>query len=198
MPSNCDTSQSQQHQLSDDSSQLNASDSRRSFLKKGSAAAAGLTASMAASPRALRGDEPQDVSKDYVRIGLVGAGGRGGGAINDTLTINDKIRVVSIADLDPAKSAVLRKGLKRYEDKVAIDDSMLFSGIDAYKRVLDDPSIDLVLFATPPAFRPKMVAEAVDAGKHVFAEKNQLALIRRVTKLVFGRTRKQSPTARRS
>ncbi|MGB7347285.1 MAG: Gfo/Idh/MocA family oxidoreductase, partial [Pirellulaceae bacterium] len=110
-------------------------------------------------------------SKDYVRIGLVGAGGRGGGAINDTLTINEKIRVVAIADLDEDKPAGLKKGIERYGDKVAIDDSKLYSGIDSYKRILDDEEIDLVLFATPPGFRPQYVAEAVDAGKHVFAEK---------------------------
>lgn len=121
--------------------------------------------------RAVRGDEPADVSKDYVRIGLVGAGGRGGGAINDTLTINDKIRLVAIADVDEKKPAGLRKGIERYGDKVAIDDSKLHSGIDSYKKILDDKDIDLVLFATPPGFRPMYVAEAVDAGKHVFAEK---------------------------
>lgn len=145
------------------------SPSRRKFLKTGTLASAAAASTLAARP--VRGDEPKDVSKDYVKIGLVGAGGRGGGAINDTLTINDKIRVISIADWNQEKPANLRKAIERYGDKVAIDDSRLYGGIDAYKRVLDDPEVDLVLFATPPGFRPKYVAEAVDAGKHVFAEK---------------------------
>jgi predicted dehydrogenase len=144
--------------------------SRRHFLKTGSAATAAVATTLT-TRRAVRGDEPVDVSKDYVRIGLVGAGGRGGGAINDTLTINDKIRVIAIADLEEQKPAALRKGIERYEEKVAIDDSKLHTGIDSYKRILDDKEIDLVLFATPPGFRPQYVAEAVDAGKHVFAEK---------------------------
>ncbi len=146
---------------------------RRGFLKTGTAVSAGIAA--ATTTRYVRGAEPEgNGSKEYVRIGLVGAGGRGGGAINDTLTINDKIRVISIADLDSEKPGKLRASLEKneaYGNKVAIDDSRLHSGIDAYKRILDDPDIDLVLYATPPGFRPKYVAEAVDAGKHVFAEK---------------------------
>ena len=34
-----------------------------------------------------------------------------------------------------------------------------------------NPEVDVVLFATPPGFRPQHVLEAVQAGKHVFAEK---------------------------
>ena len=144
--------------------------SRRGFLKTTSAISAGVATGLGAT-RAVRGAEPVDSSKHYVRIGLVGAGGRGGGAINDTLKINENIRVTAIADLDKDKPARLRKGIEKYGDKVAIADDSLYSGIDSYKRILDDKEIDLVLFATPPGFRPKYVAEAVDAGKHVFAEK---------------------------
>ncbi|NND98410.1 MAG: Gfo/Idh/MocA family oxidoreductase [Pirellulaceae bacterium] len=154
-----------QHRPSDKSSQT-----RRGFIKSSTALSAGVATGLGTS-RAVRGAEPVESSKDYVRIGLVGAGGRGGGAINDTLTINDKIRVTAIADWNEDKPGNLRKAITKYGDKVSIDDSKLYGGIDGYKRILDDPSIDLVLFATPPGFRPQYVAEAVDAGKHVFAEK---------------------------
>lgn len=144
---------------------------RRQFIRTGTAVSATVAGGVAAT-RAVRGVEPQAQSQQLVRIGLVGAGGRGGGAVNDNLTINENVKLVAIADLDEAKPGTLRKAVaKRYGEKVAVDDSKLYSGIDAYKRVLDDPEIDLVLFATPPGFRPQYVAEAVDAGKHVFAEK---------------------------
>lgn len=145
---------------------------RRSFLKK--TTAAGIASGLAASTRPIRGAEPAEASKELVRIGLVGAGGRGGGACNNTLSINDNIKLTAIADLDPAKPDALRKGLmknKKYESKVEIEDAKIHTGIDGYKRILDDPDIDLVLFATPPGFRPQYIAEAVEAGKHVFAEK---------------------------
>ena len=43
-------------------------------------------------------------------------------------------------------------------------------GFDAYQKVID-AGVDLVLFATPPHFRPIHYAAAVKAGKHVFLEK---------------------------
>ena len=65
-------------------------------------------ASTLATTRPLRGAEPAEGSSQLVRIGLVGAGGRGGGAVNDTLSINENIKLSAIADLDPEKPAALR------------------------------------------------------------------------------------------
>jgi predicted dehydrogenase len=55
-------------------------------------------------------------------------------------------------------------------DKYKVDDNHAFSGFDAFEKVIAS-DVDLVLFATPPAFRPQHIAAAVAAGKHVFAEK---------------------------
>ncbi len=157
------------HSLDNDSAESN--QTRRGFLKSGTAITATVAAGLG-STRVIRGDEPKSDSRDLVRIGLVGCGGRGGGAINDTLTINDYVKVVALADLEETKLQRLREPIeKKYGDKVAIADNKMHSGIDGYRKVLDDPDVDLVLFATPPGFRPQYVAEAVEAGKHVFAEK---------------------------
>src|SRR5674476_778620 len=45
-----------------------------------------------------------------------------------------------------------------------------FVGFDAYQKVLD-AGVDLVILATPPFFRPDHLAAAIQAKKHVFAEK---------------------------
>ncbi len=45
-----------------------------------------------------------------------------------------------------------------------------FVGFDAYQKVLD-AGVDLVILATPPFFRPEHLAAAIQAKKHVFAEK---------------------------
>ena len=47
----------------------------------------------------------------------------------------------------------------------------IHSGLDAYKQILNDADVDVVLLTTSPGFRPYHVADAVDARKHVFAEK---------------------------
>lgn len=147
-----------------------AREDRRGFIRTGtvvSAAVAGL-----GSVPMVHAQETKGGNSDTVKLAMVGCGGRGGGAVNDTMSINDNIQLVAMADVDAEKLEPFRSGTKkRHEDKVNVADSKMYSGIDAYRRVLDDPDVDVVMFATPPGFRPQYIAEAVDAGKHVFAEK---------------------------
>jgi predicted dehydrogenase len=107
-----------------------------------------------------------------LRLGIVGCGGRGTGAVNDSLSINSGVKVVAAADLSVSKCEALRKALSaRHESSVAISDTAMHGGLYGYKKVLDDPDVDIVLLATSPGFRPRMILEAIEAGKHVFAEK---------------------------
>ncbi|MCO8125109.1 Gfo/Idh/MocA family oxidoreductase [Stieleria sp. TO1_6] len=143
--------------------------SRRQFIKTGSAVTAGLTGA-AALQRPVRGAEPSEGKPELVRIGIVGLGGRGTGALTDTLTINDNVQLVATADVDPYKQQILKR-LEKFGEKVSVAPGKNYLGIDSYKQVLDDPDVDLVIMTTPPGFRPQYVMDAVDAGKHVFAEK---------------------------
>ncbi len=144
---------------------------RRQFMKRGTAASAGVASLLTTIP-AVHAEEEAKADESLVRIGLVGAGGRGGGAIGDSLSINQNVKLVAIADINGDKLPNVRASLAaRHEDGVDVSDDRLYGGIDAYKRVLDDSDVDVVLFATPPGFRPAYVRDAVDAGKHVFAEK---------------------------
>ena len=144
---------------------------RRRFLERTAGAAA--TAALA-SAVAVHADDSssESASKRPLRIGLVGAGGRGGGAITDSLSINEGVSLVAIADLDLDKAERLVNGLsRRYESAVDVQPGRIHVGLDGYQAILDADDIDVVLFATPPAFRATQVLEAVQAGKHVFAEK---------------------------
>ena len=137
---------------------------RRHFI---SATAASLTAStmVHSAAAALPSEQP-------LRLAVVGCGGRGTGAINDSLTINSGVTLVAAADLRVENCQQLFKAMsKRHPEKVSADSTKLYSGLDGYKQVLDDPDVDVVLFATSPGFRSVMVQAAVQAGKHVFAEK---------------------------
>jgi predicted dehydrogenase len=51
-----------------------------------------------------------------------------------------------------------------------VADDNVFSGLDAYKKVIDS-GIDLVLLATPPGFRAMHFAYAIEKGVHAFVEK---------------------------
>ncbi|MFM8735834.1 MAG: Gfo/Idh/MocA family protein [Pirellulales bacterium] len=137
--------------------------SRRAFARgtAGGAAAALMVHSSLAAAEETR----------EIRLGVIGCGGRGSGAINDSLTINEGVRLVATADLYAPKCASLWKALRQAHPNKVADEDVIAAGLDGYKRVLDDKNVDLVLITTSPGFRPWYVREAIAAGKHVFAEK---------------------------
>ena len=140
---------------------------RRRFLKQSSVASAAVTLGLATEVVA-----ESSSPNESLNVGIVGTGGRGGGAARDTLAINPNVRLIAMADLYPEKCHSMRKSLaRRYDKRVAVDDKNIFAGLDGYRQVLDHPDVDIVLLTTPPGFRPSYLAEAVAAGKHVFAEK---------------------------
>jgi predicted dehydrogenase len=107
-----------------------------------------------------------------LKVGLVGCGGRGTGAAKNTLVADSNVKLTAMADLfeDKVKSslATLQKN-KEIASKIDVKPEMMFSGFDAYKKVID--ACDVVLLTTTPHFRPMHMKAAIEAGKHVFAEK---------------------------
>ncbi|MBG80669.1 MAG: dehydrogenase [Phycisphaerae bacterium] len=140
---------------------------RRDFIKTASAA----TAVAGIAPFAIGRSKGQR-ALETVNLGVVGTGGRGAGACNDSLTINDNVRLIAMGNLRPEKAAEKRDILKQaHGDKVQVEDHNIFGGLEAYEAIIDHPDVDCVLLTTSPGFRPWHVERAVNAGKHVFAEK---------------------------
>ena len=81
---------------------VNASTNRRDFLRSGTVASAAVTISMSAV-HTFAEEKASTSANEQVTLGLVGAGGRGTGAVNDSLTINDNVKLVAVADLFPGK-----------------------------------------------------------------------------------------------
>jgi predicted dehydrogenase len=142
---------------------------RRTFLKaSGSALVGALLASTTSTAQT-----PHVGVDDDIRIGLIGCGGRGTGATLNALKADPGIRLVAMADAFEDRLSGCLQTLQRQKDfgsRIDVNDEMRFTGLDAYKKVLAT-DIDVVLLATPPAFRPLHLRAAIDAGKHVFAEK---------------------------
>tara|TARA_R110002096_G_scaffold228601_5_gene418099 strand:+ start:252 stop:1592 length:1341 start_codon:yes stop_codon:yes gene_type:complete len=142
--------------------------SRRKFVKTtGTAAAVGTAIGF---PSVTFG-APNDKK---LKIGVIGTGGRGGGAMMNAMNADDNVELWSMGDLyleeAENKLAMVRK-YDSVKDKVSDSiDSRVFSGIDCYKKVLDS-GVDVVLLTTPPGFRPQHFKAAVDAGVHAFVEK---------------------------
>lgn len=144
---------------------------RRSFLY--AAAAAATAQSLSRSLAAGRLPEPQGQGTDEVRIGLVGCGGRGSGAISQALSTKGLTRLVAVADMfgDRLDGCLDSLGENEaFKKKVEVPKEKRFVGPDAYLGVLAS-ECDVVLIATPPHFRPAHFEAAVAAKKNVFFEK---------------------------
>jgi myo-inositol 2-dehydrogenase/D-chiro-inositol 1-dehydrogenase len=142
--------------------------SRRDFMKSSTAAAAGASAfASLALPRGAFAS-----NDDTIRVALIGAGGRGSGAISQALSTAGSVKLVAIADAFQDHIDQKLPGIqKAFGDRCAVDKDHQFVGLDAYQKVMAMPEVDLVILATPPGFRPIHLEAAVAAGKHVFMEK---------------------------
>lgn len=127
---------------------------RRSFL-----AATGTAASLAlVSPRTAFGSS----ANSKVSIGLVGCGGRGKWIAN-LFQKHGGYELAAVADYFPERAESASAELKAL-------DGRHFSGLDGYKRLLDQ-KLDAVVIQSPPYFHPEQAAAAVEAGKHVYVAK---------------------------
>ncbi|MEZ6013520.1 MAG: Gfo/Idh/MocA family oxidoreductase [Planctomycetota bacterium] len=141
--------------------------SRRDVLMHGgmALAASALTPFALGAPGALRPGEKR-------RIGLVGCGGRGGGAAANALRADPDNVLVALGDLFPDMLQNTLNGLSgdaELAPRIDVPAERQFVGFEAYKQVVD--SCDVVLFCTTPHFRPMHVEYAVQQGKHMFVEK---------------------------
>jgi len=146
--------------------------SRRDFVHT-SALAAAASVIIPRTSRAMSGP----LAADVIRLGVIGCGGRGSGAVNDCLRADPDVHLVAMGDLFPDRLERSHTNLAkvasenpRFAAQFKVTPEMMFSGFDAYQKVLAT-DIDLVILATPPGFRPVHLAAAIAAGKHVFTEK---------------------------
>jgi predicted dehydrogenase len=95
-----------------------------------------------------------------IRAGIYGAGAFGNYVVQ-ALAPSLVARVVAAASRTPSRAADLaqRQGVPRVHA--------------SFEALLDDPDVDLIILATPPAQHGPQTLAALSAGKHVFVEKPQ-------------------------
>ncbi len=141
--------------------------SRRKFVQRSVVVAGSALTTKALFARSAVG------AADLLRIGLIGCGGRGTGAAAQALAADPNVKLVAMGDafIDHVENSLAKlKADPKIAGKIDVPAERRFSGFDNYQKVLES-GIDVVLLAEPPHFRPKHLKAAIDAGKHVFAEK---------------------------
>ena len=140
--------------------------SRRGFL---TSSLAGASAFQIIKPELVRG-----AGNEKLKAGLVGCGGRGTAGHPEH---PDRARTTSRSSRWPTFSKTVWKTVSASPKPSAPScrtasrwmPSTSFIGFDAYKKVIE--SVDIVMLATYPAYRPMHFEAAVEAKKHIFCEK---------------------------
>ena len=104
-----------------------------------------------------------------LKVGLIGCGGRGKGAVYNLLDAANGITITAIGDTFKDRVEDVAASLEK-DKNIVIPADKRFAGLDAYKQVIDS-DVDIVIIVTAPYFRPIHFKYAVEKGKHVFLEK---------------------------
>ena len=135
---------------------------RRDFVK-----AAALSAAAVSTFNILGAQTAGGINTSKIKVGLIGCGGRGTGALNNfkeaAQLLGIEVEVVAVADAfeDKVNGAVKKFGLSVEQGHF---------GFTAYQIVANSDA-EVVIMATPPNFRPVHFEACVEAGKHCFIEK---------------------------
>lgn len=138
---------------------------RREFLRT-STAIAGTALAGSLEP----GRFAHAAGSDTIKLGLIGCGGRGAGAASDALTADPGTKLVAATDVFADKVEAAVKGLAvKFGDRVQVDASRRFGGLDGYRGVIENS--DYVLIACASRFHSIYGLAAAQAKKPVFIEK---------------------------
>jgi hypothetical protein len=153
---------------------------RRGFIKLAGLAGAGITVSRLAGcteratvepPFQLSHHQTFNMSGyaapklETVRIGIIGIGNRGSGALRRHVRI-EGVEITALADLDPAKAARAREFVREYGHEPAV----YSGGEDEWKKLCERDDVDLVYICTPWHLHAPQSIYAMENDKHVATE----------------------------
>lgn len=144
------------------------STTRREFLKSSGKALAGAALTQAIAVNSYAAEN------NTIKVALVGCGGRGSGAAVNALSTAGPTKLWAMADVFENRLESSYQSLsKQFPDKVEVPPERRFTGFDGFKKAINSlDKGDVVILATPPAFRPIHFEYAVQNDRNVFMEKS--------------------------
>ncbi len=150
---------------------------RRKFLQTTSIASVGLMGAGLITPGSAQASNPTQPRQTFnmcgyaapkletVRIGFIGLGNRGPGAVQRMNKI-EGVDIRGLCDIRPERTQVALKLLEGSTHKPE-----LYSGTEeAWKKMADRKDIDVIYICTPWSLHAPMAVYAMEQGKHVCIE----------------------------
>lgn len=145
-------------------SRLNPFWTRRQFMTRAAATAAGIVAAPTVITSAALGAEDRAAASDRIVMGVVGLGGRGR-TVMDAFMAQPDVQVVAVCDVDAARCEA---GRVQVNDHYGNEDCKKY--ID-FLEILDRPDIDAMLIATGDNWHSEAAIMTARAGKDMYCEK---------------------------
>ena len=102
---------------------------------------------------------------ETVRIGFVGLGNRGPGAVNRMSKI-DGVEIKALCDVRPDRAEKVKKSL----EKTTHRPELYTAGENDWKKMCERKDLDLIYIATPWNLHAPMAVYAMEQGKHAASE----------------------------
>ncbi|MBX3239204.1 MAG: Gfo/Idh/MocA family oxidoreductase [Chitinophagaceae bacterium] len=147
---------------------------RRSFIGSTFAGAIGLTTGSSVLPLSSLA-----APNNRVVLGLIGCGGRGRDVLSGITRENENVEVKYYCDVNETLKGIqedIAKHSQRQKSKPVFVNDM--------RKVFDDREVDAVVIATPEHWHVLAGIWALQAGKHVYVEKNPTLSIWEGQKLI--------------
>jgi len=140
--------------------------SRRSFIKRGIAAAGVASFPSILGSRILAANGNPGVS-DHITLGIIGVGNMGSGHVRGFSGMPD-VSVAAIADTCLPRAEEQVKWLHENE---RVRDGAKVDAYQDYRKILERDDIDAVIIATPDHSHALITIQAAQTGKHIFCQK---------------------------
>jgi len=138
--------------------------SRRNFLKKTAAGAVGISAAGSAFGMTASSYSKIKGANDRLNIAIAGLGRRLGAFYGPIGMKDSNVRLAYLCDtMESQRTKAAEKFKQHTKDKPKLEND--------FRKVLEDPEVDILINATPDHWHAPMSFLAMQAGKHVYLEK---------------------------
>jgi hypothetical protein len=146
------------------STQGNGRTSRRSFLKRATAAAGVVFGAPYFIPASALGAEGRPAPSNRIIMGACGIGNQGGGDLGNFLGF-DEVQMVAISDV---KKPAAERGKNACDGRYKNKDCKIYPD---FREMFERPDIEAVMMAVPDHWHGLMAIAACKMGKDVYCEK---------------------------